>query len=268
MLKEYIEELVNEVLGGFNLSKFKAIAATNEREEGTVGYDGEAPSESQATEAPEVQYAKKLLPYMGKGSSRITFALSSSKVLKIALNQAGEYQNQAEVDIWSNSRSPYLTQVYDFSPDNRWLIAEIVKVIEPQDLYNILNISPRNFGEALFARPNSIEEFRNNYEHRNEFLLKDNASVEAEIRTTQENGGNPSKFLLRKRQKNKETIASRQSVLDSKAFMGFFENIINLTTTYGILWQDIRVDHFGRNVQGQIKLLDFGLDLKTSREFY
>jgi hypothetical protein len=40
-----------------------------------------------------------VFPYMGSGSSRIVYALSTGKVLKIATNDKGIAQNEAEFEI-------------------------------------------------------------------------------------------------------------------------------------------------------------------------
>ena len=43
------------------------------------------------------RYAQQFLTHLGEGSSRAAFAISDSKVLKLAINDRGEAQNRAEV---------------------------------------------------------------------------------------------------------------------------------------------------------------------------
>lgn len=106
LLENAIEVLISEVLRGFNLNKFKTIPSIIGR----------------------IKYANSILPKLGKGSSRIVYALSSDKVLKIALNDKGFAQNNAELELYTSPETkPVVAKIYDASPDNSWLISEIVQ---------------------------------------------------------------------------------------------------------------------------------------------
>lgn len=105
-LRGIIESVVSEVLRGFNLAKFKA----------TPGLDA------------KIAYAESVLPLMGMGSSRIVFALSGGKVLKIARNPKGLAQNEAEQDIYTDpTTKPVIARIFDADPGNEWVIAEVVQ---------------------------------------------------------------------------------------------------------------------------------------------
>lgn len=76
-------------------------------------------------------YASEFLEKMGQGSSRVAFVLSSKYVLKIAINEKGIAQNQAEVDVYTNPTSqPVVAKVYQSDKDFNWLISDLVKPIK------------------------------------------------------------------------------------------------------------------------------------------
>lgn len=157
-IKKIIERLVLEELAfiqesfrGFNLKKFKSL---------------EKPEEM-------YKYAKKYLPILGKGSSRITFGLGSGKVLK--LQWRGEIagaQNKEEVVQYTNPKIPneLLPKLYDYEPNYEWIIVDAVQVIaDNKQIRNLFSVSEAfltdfimtvstnenyNFTEAL---QNSIE---------------------------------------------------------------------------------------------------------------
>lgn len=109
-LQQLVEELVTEALRGFNFNKFKALP----------GIDA------------KVAYAESILPQMGMGSSRIVFAFSGGKALKIARNHKGLGQNEAEVDLFTNPETkPVVARIFDADPNNEWVISEIVQPLQP-----------------------------------------------------------------------------------------------------------------------------------------
>lgn len=69
-----------------------------------------------------LQIAKKAkLKALGKGSSRIVYALDEHTVIKIALNDDGVEQNEAESDL---SEAPITTKVLDMHEEAYWIIVE------------------------------------------------------------------------------------------------------------------------------------------------
>jgi hypothetical protein len=74
-------------------------------------------------------YADSFLEMLGEGSSRVAYALSSNKVLKIALNKKGIDQNIAELDVFTNPLTkPMISKIQDYDNDYRWLIADSVRI--------------------------------------------------------------------------------------------------------------------------------------------
>jgi hypothetical protein len=71
------------------------------------------------------------LQWLKAGSSRTVYVLSSKWVLKIAMNDKGLAQNIAEKSLYNNAvMRPFITAIKDSDPDNRWLIAELVRPLK------------------------------------------------------------------------------------------------------------------------------------------
>lgn len=84
-------------------------------------------------------YASKFLDRLGSGSSRSAFLLSGKYALKIALNEKGLAQNNAELDVFTNPESkPIVAKVYGADEDNRWLISDLVKPLQNPDEFDSL----------------------------------------------------------------------------------------------------------------------------------
>lgn len=76
-------------------------------------------------------YAETYLEKIGRGSSRAAYVFSSRYVLKIAVNNKGIAQNEAEVDAYTNPQSkPVIAKIYDFDPDYKWLMSELVRPLD------------------------------------------------------------------------------------------------------------------------------------------
>lgn len=79
-------------------------------------------------------YADSFLQVLGEGSSRVAYALSSNKVLKIALNGKGVDQNIAELDVFTNpATKPMVAKVQDYDPEYRWIIADSVRIFNSEE---------------------------------------------------------------------------------------------------------------------------------------
>lgn len=75
-------------------------------------------------------YAAQFLDVLGTGSSRSAYLLRSKRVLKIALNEKGLAQNEAELDVFTNPRSkPIVAKVYDADAHQRWLVSDLVRPV-------------------------------------------------------------------------------------------------------------------------------------------
>ena len=61
-----------------------------------------------------VEEALKYGAYIGHGSSRAVFSLGNGKVIKVAYDRKGQYQNHVEIDMYSQYGNKYLTEVYAY----------------------------------------------------------------------------------------------------------------------------------------------------------
>jgi hypothetical protein len=98
-----------------------------------------------------LDYAQSFLETLGTGSSRRAFLLSGKYVLKIALNEKGLAQNQAEMDVFTNPQSQaVVAKVYGFDPKYQWLVADLVKPITNVDEFEQLSgIDWRSFCDQV-----------------------------------------------------------------------------------------------------------------------
>lgn len=81
--------------------------------------------------AERMQYANDRLEFLGEGSSRAVYVLTSKHVLKVANCTAGVAQNKAEVDVFTNPLTKgFVAAIYDFDPKYAWLSSELVVPFE------------------------------------------------------------------------------------------------------------------------------------------
>lgn len=269
-LRETIDLLVLEILGKFNFSEFKKIAMTSARPKEPRGKKPwDLPKEY--TTHPELEYAKRFLPELGSGSSRTTFALSGGKVLKIAMNNAGIAQNKEELDVFTRLRNNSLvTKIFDYSPDYKWLVSEIVKPLANDNnseefekyvgvpgysfwaLYREIKIGgdPRDW---INGKIDELKRRIEEYKHDLEFEKTEN------FRRTYE----------QRIDRNNEEIESWQNLLKNSFAINFAREIVDFVNKSGLHEGDVtRPDHFGRTVDGQIKLLDYGFSHDIDDKFY
>lgn len=113
LLKEYVGLMLEKIRSkDFNLALFKHL-----------------------TEPVDIfGYAQSRLEEMGRGSARIVFALTSHRILKIAKNNKGLGQNEAEVNVYTNPKTKSIvSKIYDYDPDYLWIISELVKPFTEKD---------------------------------------------------------------------------------------------------------------------------------------
>ena len=106
---ENIEEMAYPA--SFNMEAFKAIP----------------------TYAGKIKYCKeKLGRQLGSGSSRMVFPIDNEKVLKLAKNQKGIAQNEAECD-WFLQKLDLCAKTYDYDEDYRWIEMQLARKAKPSD---------------------------------------------------------------------------------------------------------------------------------------
>ncbi len=265
-----LKEFILEVLGAFNLAKFKAISATNERppltkkkkkwdEYGNLvddsqRFDGldDVPGETH----PEIAYAQKSLRELGAGSARVAFAISSDKVLKVARNSAGIGQNMAEVEMYQKNASlNLLTKIFDYDKkDHKWIIAEIVKPFEnPRDIQTILGTTGYRFEFWLekLLKGGTLRDIRQNIQDN---IVQDEYAVMRYPDVPQ----------------YKTKVEEGYAQLANKKMWDFFAKLIEFQENNpNIVPGDLRViHHYGRTIAGEIRLLDYGFTREVANTLY
>jgi len=200
------------------------------------------------------QLAEKYdLPYMGRGSSRVVYALSTGKVLKISRDERGLAQTEAEVSVWTNpSTKEVAAQVFDFDPDFNWSVMEIAKTFK--DPYSNYKASleqelgiPTAYG-VTFTIGDIVNELLSD---RSDGIATESIQDKlAELPRGQE-------IVLRKR---------LEKYLENPH--PFVDKIADLVHNNDLDTGDIVSDHFGKTADGRIVLIDYGFTEAVAEEFY
>jgi len=203
-------------------------------------------------------YASEHLKYLGSGSSRAVFSLSSSKVLKVAKSlrdrgsvDAGISQNKSEVNLVTDPRiKPIVAKVFDYGPDFIWVMSEAVRQLESYrefedevgfDLIHLVELATR----VVEGEP---------YEN----IMK---QISEMIRET----NNDRKIMM-----NTPGVEDDDEYeLEKNEFSeDIFKGIIELIK-FGLVDQDLMEFHqWGKTSDGRIVVLDYGFDRETQKEFY
>lgn len=111
---------------------YKTINATKFSFQAFSSIKGNTPNE---TIAQLQEYASARLKHLGRGGARRAYLLSTRKVLKIAINEKGIQQNNAEIEISKNAKpDAMITKVYDYSKsDSCWLICELIRPVNNEE---------------------------------------------------------------------------------------------------------------------------------------
>jgi len=201
-----------------------------------------------------VDYASKTLPLLGKGSSRIVFAVSNRYVLKLAIPEAVEKgigQNQSEARIFAGSGSkPVIAAVYAADPQYRWIMSEIARPMTGTQEFQQLTGMPWDAFESYIRNSKDI----------NKVMQDDIKEYENAIKTNQRkitaSKNNPqAQQAFTKRLKSAEAkLKLVYTVGNSPVFKGSL-GLIQQGVMPGDIWE---VDHWGKTADGRIILIDYG----------
>jgi len=224
------EELQTEALrGGFDLNYFKTLTHPDTM----------------------MEYAHEHLKRLGQGSSRIVYALSSGKVLKIAYDMidAGIVQNETEVDVSTNPHTkPVVAKVFDADEGYCWIISELVKPLDgdKSDVNSVTGLPNATFAQLLKYTLDSGLSFDEAVEH-----LQDSYGAYT---------GNSWRIMARK------ALESFNRPLCEKLITGIRE----MQMSFGFDITDIiyRAEHFGKTADGRIVILDYGYNDQAVGRFY
>lgn len=98
-----------------------------------------------------VELAEENFEKLGEGSSRTIFQISDSLVLKVAHKEAGIQQNSEEMRI----KSPCLNNVLAADTEGKWIIVRWTENITEDDFEDVVGISFKTFGKALYYKMNN-----------------------------------------------------------------------------------------------------------------
>ena len=102
----------------FNMEVFKSLPSFNKR----------------------ILYCQQHLTRLSAGSSRIVYQIDNEKVLKLAKNQKGIAQNNAENDGYLNSLDCF-AKTYDSDENNLWIEMELAKKAKKSDFKRLTGYS-------------------------------------------------------------------------------------------------------------------------------
>lgn len=125
-LKLYVQNVLNE--------RIRSTSVTSPHGDLNVGPFKLEQFKKMSGLAQMQNYVVKRLEYVAEGSSRQTFVLTSTKVLKLAINRAGIAQNEQEVEVFTDPRTKDITtRIYEYDPDFFWIVSELVKPFDDKD---------------------------------------------------------------------------------------------------------------------------------------
>jgi len=242
---EIIEENVDEsALRGFSLDILKKETKRLKAEDGYIEDISYGLS----------QLAEKYdLPYMGRGSSRVVYALSTGKVLKISRDERGLAQTEAEVSVWTNpSTKEVAAQVFDFDPDFNWSVMEIARTFKYPD---------RNYKASLEHELGIPTAYGVYFEIRdivNELLSDRSDGIATET----------IKDKLAELPRGQEIVLRKRLEKYLENPHPFVNKIADLVHNNDLNTGDLVSDHFGKTADGRIVLIDYGLTDDVAQEFY
>ncbi len=98
-----------------------------------------------------VELAEENFDKLGEGSSRTIFQISDSLVLKVAHNDKGLAQNEAEMSL----NSPCINNVLVADPEAKWIIVRFTETMTEEDFKEAIGISFKSFMKALYFKHNN-----------------------------------------------------------------------------------------------------------------
>jgi hypothetical protein len=100
--------------------------------------------------AARKRYCDTHLTYLGMGSSRLGYKIDDEKVLKLARNEKGLAQNNAEIELSDDYHYSHLrTKVYNHHPDDLWIEAQFAEKCTAAKFKSILGYSFKDYSHML-----------------------------------------------------------------------------------------------------------------------
>lgn len=178
-----------------------------------------------------------LIP-LGEGTSRIVFLMDSKKVLKLAQNQKGLGQNEAELDAITNPvLKPIFAKIYDYSSDFSWIVSELVRPIKKYDEFEQLTgMKFQDFGLVISSAK------------LNNFNLND---------------------IINRSENHYKNDILRIERLETVRNSQLAKHVIEAMRDGDLIAGDIdHLGHWGKTADGRVVLLDYGFTTQVSNKYY
>jgi len=210
------------------------------------------------------------LPYMGRGSSRVVYGLSTGKVLKISRDEKGIAQTEAEISVWTNpSTKEVAAQVFDFDPDYNWSVMEIAKTFENPQGNNYEGSLEYELKIPRGAAPPRLAGELRAYE-----LIITIRDIVEELRSPSSDRSVGFAAGIEKKLKNISREGDRQILMRQKLEQ-YLENphpyvnkIVELLKNNDLNIGDVVSDHFGKTADGRIVMIDYGFTENVADNYY
>ena len=100
------------------------------------------------TFAERIRYCEEHLSKIGAGSSRIVYKIDNEKVLKLAKNNKGIAQNEAEYDIFKTAyyADNLAAEVFDVDDHYLWIEMELAEKCKPSTFKQLIGVDINTFG--------------------------------------------------------------------------------------------------------------------------
>lgn len=93
------------------------------------------------------EYAEKNLKHLSSGSSRIVYSTPKDTIIKLAKNDKGIAQNEAECN--SKMKSKFLNKVIGHAKDYSWMETHFLDKITSKEFEKMTGINFDDFGDAI-----------------------------------------------------------------------------------------------------------------------
>lgn len=93
------------------------------------------------------KYAEKNLKHLSSGSSRIVYKASDGTIIKLAKNDKGLAQNEAESN--PKMKSKFLNKVIDYSKNYAWMQTHFLEKIKVGDFKEMTGLDFNDFGDSI-----------------------------------------------------------------------------------------------------------------------
>ncbi len=103
--------------------------------------------ESLDTFKARIDFAEKNLKHVSSGSSRVIYDLGNGKALKLASNEKGLAQNEAEWKVKDDCK--YINKATSKGKDYIWITAPLAKKLTERQFQDLTDISFKDFGECV-----------------------------------------------------------------------------------------------------------------------